>query len=167
MNKKQNLLPGVGESSGNEAFLIMSRGREGEVCGCKFSFPERCWAWQPRDCSPVSAEDRWGHGWLRCTCPLPHHLSHHLDRMVLSIGPAPSMLILETASMACSVDAHPQADGLRQLLCHLWMLLSPSDVWVSVKDGLREIRRGSVQGNECILQARKLLVGEVTVREAV
>lgn len=129
------------------------------MCGCKFSFPERCWAWQPRDCGLVSAEEQWGHGWPLRSCLLPHHLSYHLDRMVLSTIPAPWVLTWETASVACNMDAHAQADGLRQLICHLWMMPSPSDTWVNAKDELREIRRGSVPGNECILQARKLLVG--------
>lgn len=101
-------------------------GEGGEVHGCKFSFPERCWAWQPRDCSLVSTEDCWGQGWLLPTCPIPL-LSHFQGRLVLRVTPASWLLIWETASTACNVDAHPQADGLRQLMwcslmrcCALW-----------------------------------------------
>lgn len=60
--------------------------------------------------SPVSAEGHCGHGWLLCTCPHPHHLSHHLDKIVLSIIPAPWALIWEMAGMTFNVDAHPQAE---------------------------------------------------------
>lgn len=41
------------------------------------------------------------------------------------------------------------------------MMLSSSEVWFSTKGELKEIRRGSVQGNQCILQTRKLLVSEM------
>jgi len=69
--------------------------------------------------------------------------------------------------MTCNVDAHLQADGTGQLICCPCMMPTPSKAWVSTKDELREIRKGSVQGHRCILKARKLLVERMAWREAV